>query len=63
MMNRKCSTRQRIMSDYWGDILPNELPRRRIYEHERALLGSRRKSSLISNTENEDNDKKNRREA
>lgn len=32
VMNRKCSTRQRIMSDYWGDILPNQLPRKRIYE-------------------------------
>lgn len=42
------------MSDYWGDILPNELPRKRIYEQERLLLESRRKSSVISNISNDD---------
>lgn len=31
-MHRKCSTRQRIMSDYWGDILPNEVSKKRNYE-------------------------------
>ncbi len=42
------------MSDYWGDILPNQLPRKRIYEQERLLLESRRKSSVISNISNDD---------
>ena len=38
------------MSDYWGDILPNEAPRKRkSYDHERQLLESRRKNSAFSN--------------
>ena len=48
--NLRNSARQRIMSDYWGDMVPNEAPKKRkSYDQERWLLQSRRKSSLISN--------------